>query len=148
MGACPHTIADLLPHQPPMVLLDAVTRWSPGRLEAVVEIRPSSRFFQPGSGVPAHVGIEYMAQACGAYAGLEAKESGQPIRIGFLLGTRNYASQVSWFTAGERLTISVIEILRQGPMGVFDCCISSANRNIASARLNVYQSSDMPSDSE
>jgi predicted hotdog family 3-hydroxylacyl-ACP dehydratase len=148
MNACPHAIADLLPHQPPMILLDAVTEWSPGRLEATVGILPSSRFFRPGYGVPAHVGIEYMAQACGAYAGLEAKESGQPIRIGFLLGTRNYASQVSWFTAGERLTISVTEILRQGPMGVFDCGISSGNRNIASARLNVYQPSDMPSDSE
>lgn len=148
MRACLHAIAELLPHQPPMILLNAVTGWSPGGLEAAVEILPSSRFFQPGSGVPAHVGIEYMAQACGAYAGLEAKEAGQPIRIGFLLGTRNYASRVSWFTAGERLTINVIEILRQGSMGVFDCRISSGGREVASARLNVYQPSDTPIESK
>jgi predicted hotdog family 3-hydroxylacyl-ACP dehydratase len=143
MRACPYPIAELLPHEPPMVLLDTVTGWMPGGLEAAVDIHPASPFHEPGRGVPAHVGIEYMAQACGAYAGLEAKEAGQPVRIGFLLGTRRYHCSVSWFKTGERLTVSISEVLRQGPMGVFDCRIGVAGNEVATARLNVYQPDDV-----
>jgi predicted hotdog family 3-hydroxylacyl-ACP dehydratase len=144
MRPCPYPVVELLPHEPPMVLLDVVTGWQPGKLEAAVEILPVSPFFEPGRGVPAHVGIEYMAQACGAYAGLEAKQAGQPIRTGFLLGTRHYASSAAWFQAGERLVVGVSEVLRQGAMGVFDCRIETAGREVATARLNVYQPDDPP----
>lgn len=142
MRPCPYSIVELLPHEPPMVLLDSVIGWQPGKLHAAVEIRPDSPFFHAGRGVPAHVGIEYMAQACGAYVGLEAKEAGQPIRMGFLLGTRRYASSKTWFPAGERLVIGVAEMLRQGPMGVFYCHIENADGELASARLNLYQPED------
>jgi predicted hotdog family 3-hydroxylacyl-ACP dehydratase len=129
-----------------MVLLDRIIGSEPGKLAAVVDIRTASEFYVPGRGVPAHVGIEYMAQACGAYAGLEAKEAGKPIRTGFLLGTRHYASTVSWFQAGEQLVVGVIEVLRQGPMGVFDCRIERAGAEVATARLSVYQPNDVAPD--
>lgn len=146
MQPCPYPVADLLPHSPPMVLIDRVIGWQVGRLEAAVDILASSPFYEPGRGVPAHVGIEYMAQACGAYAGLEAKAAGQPIRIGFLLGTRNFASRTSWFEAGDRLTVTVSEVLRQGAMGVFDCCIAGAHGELVTARLNVYQPDGEPAE--
>lgn len=142
MRDCPYAVAELLPHAPPMVLLDRVTGWDDGRLEATVEIRGDSPFYAPGYGVPAHVGIEYMAQACGAIAGLEAKHAGQPVRIGFLLGTRRYASAARWFRLGEILTVGITEVLRESVMGVFDCRITRDGRELASARLNVYQPDD------
>jgi predicted hotdog family 3-hydroxylacyl-ACP dehydratase len=148
MHPCSYPIAELLPHAPPMVLLDAVIASEPGKLSAVVDIRTTSRFYLPERGVPAHVGIEYMAQACGAYAGLEARKAGKPIRMGFLLGTRHYASTVSWFQAGERLVVSVIEVLRQGSMGVLDCRIERAGAEVATARLNVYQPDDAAPDED
>src|SRR3546814_14108320 len=39
----PYAMADLLPHRPPMVLLDRVLGWDTGRLDAAVEIRTDSR---------------------------------------------------------------------------------------------------------
>ena len=137
-----HPVIDLLPHKPPMVLLDAVLGWDKDRVEAEVVIRPNSPFFRPDKGVPAHVGIEYMAQACGAFAGLEAKEAGEATRIGFLLGTRQYRANTDWFTAGMRLTVTVVEVFRDGSMGVFNCSIRDADRELASAQLNVYQPED------
>ncbi len=139
---CPYSVVDLLPHKPPMVLLDTVLGWDDDRLEAEVVIRPDSPFFRPGKGVPVHVGIEYMAQACGVFAGLEAKESEQPVRIGFLLGTRQYRANIDWFTAGMRLAITVTQVFRDGAMGVFDCSIMNADGALASAQLNVYQPED------
>lgn len=142
MRPCPYPMADLLPHEGPAVLLDAVLDWDQGRLAAQVDIHSGSRFFEPVCGVPGYVGIEYMAQACGAYAGLEAKSTGQPVRVGFLLGTRRYTCSRPWFAAGDRLTVSIAEVLREGVMGVFDCHIAVNGAEVAAARLNVYQPED------
>ena len=142
MRDCPYPVAELLPHAPPAVLIDAVLDWDKGRLDARVSIHVGSRFFEAERGVPGYVGIEYMAQACGAYAGLEATSSGQPVRIGFLLGTRRYACNRPWFRAGDELTVGVTEVLREGVMGVFDCRIELHGSEVATARLNVYQPDD------
>lgn len=139
MRDCPYPMAELLPHGPPMILLDRVAGWDVGRLEASVHIRPESPFYDPEHGVPGHVGIEYMAQACGAYAGLEAITAGLPVRIGFLLGTRRYFSTAPWYRLDETLTVSVTEILRDGAMGVFDCQIAGQGGSLATARLSFYQ---------
>lgn len=139
MRPCPYPMADLLPHEGPAVLLDAVLDWDQGRLAAQVDIHSGSRFFEPVCGVPGYVGIEYMAQACGAYAGLQAKHAGKPVRVGFLLGTRQYVSKAAWFRLGETLTVCIAEVLRESAMGVFDCRISCDGSDVATARLNVYQ---------
>src|ERR1051325_2359742 len=61
-------IRSLLPHTGRMVLLDRVIAADADNLCAEVTIRRDSVFFD-GSGVGAWVGIEYMAQTIGAYAG-------------------------------------------------------------------------------
>ena len=142
MRACSYPIVDLLPHKPPMVLLDRVLAWDDGALEAEVEIRLGIPFYRESFGVPAHIGIEYMAQACGAYVGLEAKTTSQPVRLGFLLGTRHYRATVAYFRDGERLSIHIQQILREMEIGVFDCRITAAGEELATARLNLYQPAD------
>jgi len=144
MRPCVIPVADLLPHAAPMVLLDAVLGWDHGQARAVVSIRSDSPFCEPGQGVPAHVGIEYMAQTCGVYAGLEATSQGLPLRLGYLLGTRRFQAAVGWFREGDRLEISVAEVFRDQSMGVFDCRIDCAGREVAAARLNLYQPEDAP----
>jgi predicted hotdog family 3-hydroxylacyl-ACP dehydratase len=138
MRDCPYPVVDLLPHEPPMVLIDAVRGWDYGLLEATVTIRPGIPFHHPERGVPAYVGIEYMAQACGAYAGLEAVTAGQPVRVGLLLGTRRYATSVGWFEPGQKLLVGIRELFREGSIGMFDCRIECEGRELASAQLSVY----------
>jgi predicted hotdog family 3-hydroxylacyl-ACP dehydratase len=79
-----------------------------------------------------------MAQTIGAYAGIHAKQSGQPIRLGFLLGTRRYESNVSSFNVGCPLTIDVKKILQDEQLAVFECQLRGENIHIT-ATLNVYQ---------
>lgn len=141
MRACCDPVAALLPHEPPMILLDEVLRCDETSLVAAATITRASLFLEP-EGVPAYVGIEYMAQACGAYAGAIARAEGEPVRIGFLLGTRRYETAAPWFRVGDRLTVSVSVIYRDSEMGAFDCRIERGGELLAAAQLNLYQPKD------
>ena len=89
---------DLLPHRPPMVLIDAVESFDAEtrRLVARVTIGENQLFFD-GKGVPNWVAIEYMAQTAAALVGYYDKHvaPGQPARPGLLLGTRKLDLKLS-----------------------------------------------------
>jgi predicted hotdog family 3-hydroxylacyl-ACP dehydratase len=125
-----------------MVLLDEVVGWDEGRVTAALTIHPESPFFMENNGVPSYVGLEYMAQTCGLYAGIEGRNLGQPVRLGFLLGTRDFHASTSWFKTAQRLVIEVTEIYREETMGVFGCRITHTDVELASAQLNLYQPKD------
>jgi predicted hotdog family 3-hydroxylacyl-ACP dehydratase len=139
MTACPYPIADLLPHAAPMILLDQVTAWDDDSLTASVTITESTRFATPNRGVAAHIGIEWMAQACGTFAGMQARTTGQPIQLGFLLGTRDFTANRPWFTPGETLSVFVHRVFLESGMAVFDCQIVTNETTCATARLTVFQ---------
>lgn len=133
---------DLLPHAPPMVLLDEVLDWNETAVAACLTVRAETPFLEPGRGVPAHIGIEWMAQTCGLFAGLEAKATGEPVRLGYLLGTRRYRAVRSWFAEGERPVTSARLVFREAGMAVFDCRIAVGGVGVASAQLTLYQPGD------
>ena len=145
MKVPPYRIEDLLPHARPMILVDEVIGMGEGSLSAALTVRPGVPFFEAGRGVPAHVAIEWMAQTCGAYVGVAALESGQPIRLGFLLGTRNFQATVPWFLEGERLHVTVTLAFRDSEMAAFDCVVARAasGDELAKARLTLYHPDDV-----
>ncbi|QIP16353.1 hypothetical protein G8759_28795 [Spirosoma aureum] len=68
---------DLLPHRPPMLLIDRVIEYLPGvSVQAETFIKPDTMFFQghfPGEPIlPGVVLVEMMFQACGIFGRLEA----------------------------------------------------------------------------
>jgi predicted hotdog family 3-hydroxylacyl-ACP dehydratase len=134
----PVPIAELLPHGPEMTLIEGLVEYAQERSVASVTIRRDSPFFE-GSGVPAWVGIEYMAQTIAAHAGYEARLRGQAPAIGFLLGTRSYRSEVGTFALGTTLTISVQPSFADPRLGVFQCSIASEERPLATAVVNIYR---------
>ena len=139
---CPHGIQQLLPMEPPMLLLDEVIGWNDDRIVTAVTVRPDSMFLGE-DGLPAHIAIEWMAQTCGAMVGLLAIEQGQPIRIGFLLGTRNFTAGVARFRLGERMTVTASPVFDDGQMAVFDCQVERGAEICAAARLNLFQPDDL-----
>lgn len=131
--------ARLLPHAEPMILLDETLALDAEVAQAAVTMRPDHPFAQP-DGVPAHVGIEFMAQTCGLWAGGEALRAGGPVRLGFLLGTRAYQAARPFFHFGERLEITARLVFLDQGMGVFDCTIAGPGGDmLAQAQLSVYQ---------
>lgn len=143
MRATSYRPAELLRHALPAVLLDEVLGWDDNTVSAALTVRSDDRYFRDGLGVPAHLGIEWMAQTAGVYAGLEAKSAGQPMRIGFLLGTRHYHAVQPWFLPGQRLVVTAKLVFHEREMGVFDCRILTSDATeVAAARLTVYQPGD------
>lgn len=131
-------IAELLPHAAPMILVDRVLSFD--EEGALVEVTVNlDHPFATQDGVPAHLGIEYMAQACGAMTGCWSKQSGAPVRVGFLLGTRHYRAAQSMLPIGARLTVAIETIVRDDAMGVFQCRLLDGDKLMAEAQLNVYQ---------
>ncbi len=143
MKPCPWPMTLLLPHAPPMVLLDEVVSYDDDRLAAVATIADGHPFLD-GEKVPAHVGIELMAQTCGAYAGIQALVAGNPVSPGFLLGTRGFTSRTSHFRRGDRLEIAAVVVFRDAEMASFDCEIRLDGAVVAEARLNLHQPKRMP----
>jgi predicted hotdog family 3-hydroxylacyl-ACP dehydratase len=135
-------VAELLPHTGPAILLDEILACSDTGLSAGVMISPASAFYR-ADGIPAHVGIEYMAQACGAFSGIRAQRDGVALRMGFILGTRRYLATRAWFVDGEQLVVTVDLVYRDDEIGVFDCTIRSAEEVVAEAQLIVAEPKDV-----
>jgi len=131
-------IASLIPHSGEMVLLDRVIDYDDNRLSAELVVRGDGLLAGDENSVPAWIGIEYMAQTIAAYAGIAAKQAKQPIRLGFLLGTRRYSSNTGEFRVGAKLTVEVERIFQDDNLSVFDCRILGDDVEIT-ANLNVYQ---------
>ncbi|MDD5580771.1 MAG: hotdog family protein [Methylobacter sp.] len=138
-------VAELIPHSGKMVWLDRIISCDEHSLSAELIVRDDG-LLGSDKAVPAWAGIEYMAQAVAAYAGIMAKMAGEPIKLGFLLGTRRYSSNVAEFKVGSKLTVRVKKIIQDDTLGVFDCRIYGTDHepgqgiNVeVSANLNVYQ---------
>jgi len=138
-------IQSLVPHSGAMSLLGHLLAADSETLSAAVEINALSMFCEGGV-VGAWVGVEYMAQAVAAHAGYCARLRGEPVRVGFLLGTRRYACSVAAFAVGTVLHIHVERALQgENGLGAFDCRIVDAGSGaeLATATITVYQPNDV-----
>ena len=135
-------IRQLVPHAGAMVLLDRVVSADEENLCAEVRIRRDSLFCLDGA-VGSWVGIEYMAQAIGAYAGYSARLRGEPLKLGYLLGTRCYQCTRPFFPVGALLRIHVKRVLQSANgLASFECRIEDEIGQIGSANLSVFQSAE------
>lgn len=132
-------LAELLPHAGDMILIDQVDSCDEEQIHTRVTVRPDGLFNREDGSLPAWLGLELMAQSVAAYAGCRARRLGQPVELGFLLGTRKYECDVEHFPAGAELRIHALRSLEDdNGMGVFECHLRGPGIN-ASARLNVYR---------
>ncbi|HQQ62833.1 MAG TPA: hotdog family protein [Pseudomonadales bacterium] len=135
----PYAVADLVPHAAPMLLLDDVLDFGELFCVASVTIRPDSLFFQPGKGVPAYVGIEYMAQTIAAWSGIRMRLQGKSPTVGFLLGTRKFQALQLFYAPGTVLTVRAEQTYNVDGMGVFSCTLYAGDHLCASAQVNVFE---------
>ena len=132
-------IVELVPHRPPMLLLDRVLSYDGDCVVCETVLGPDSPFAEQGE-VPAVVGIEYMAQTIAAGAGLSARDKGdQAGRMGFLLGCRNLSIAVDSFQVGDRLTIEARRTWGENQIGSFACKVQRGSEVLVEGALTVYQ---------
>ncbi|MGN6975849.1 ApeP family dehydratase, partial [Neisseria sp. P0006.S006] len=82
-----YDVASLLPHSGHMVLIDCVKEFGDDYTVCRAPVGNKHILLQDGV-LPSMAYMELMAQGIGAFAGIEALKAGEPVRLGFLLGTR------------------------------------------------------------
>jgi predicted hotdog family 3-hydroxylacyl-ACP dehydratase len=136
-----YALEQLLPHDHPMILLSRFSHAHSDSVLCAVDISEQSPFYRSElGGVPAYVGLEYMAQTVACYAGALALSKAEPIKIGFLLGSRKYQPTVTVFHAGSTLEISAHKLVMENSgLSVFSCEITADGVVLVQANLNVFQ---------
>jgi predicted hotdog family 3-hydroxylacyl-ACP dehydratase len=135
----PHPMDAWVPHRGAMSLLDGVEHCDDHTIVARVRV-PAAGLFVGTDGVPAWIGIEYMAQAVAAWSGARACAGGGSPRIGYLLGSRRYEAAEPAFEAGAELQVfAQCELMGDNGLGMFECRITQAGRVLASGRLSVFE---------
>ncbi len=135
-------ILDLLPHRPPMLLINEVVSLSQSQSEALVTLKDQPPFSSRSESVPAWVGLEYMGQTAALIAGYQQREGYCEPHLGFLLGCRNYTTNVSQFELGTPLLISAEQATVVGEsLATFKCTIANfeTRTQYAQALLSVFR---------
>jgi predicted hotdog family 3-hydroxylacyl-ACP dehydratase len=138
-----YTVEELVPHRGPMSLLTRIDDYGADWLRAQVDITQTG-IFADARGVPGWVGVEYMAQAASACAGIEQVRRGEQPTIGLLIGTRYYRCMLDWFPIGARLDVTAHLAMRDAEdFAAYDCLIALAGREVASCTLKAYRPKDL-----
>jgi predicted hotdog family 3-hydroxylacyl-ACP dehydratase len=112
----------LLPHRPPMLLLDRLIGGDGTHARALAVVRDGGRLVEAGRGLPAWALVEVFAQAAALIGGLRAREEGIPVAQGFLLGTRRLDCPVAHVPVGTELLIEARTEFTDGAgMGAYHC---------------------------
>ena len=116
----------VLPHAGAMVLLSRIVRHAHDHTVCAVDVSTASAFHVWGHGVPAWVGMEYMAQCIAAHGGLRARATGEPVPVGVLLGSRAIELHVDGFVAGRRLHVEARRVWGRSELFAFACAVTDA----------------------
>jgi predicted hotdog family 3-hydroxylacyl-ACP dehydratase len=135
-------MADVVPHSGDMSLLEHMIELDGERIVCTTTIRAGGLFSDADGSFPAWAGVELMAQSVAAWAGAHALNEQRPIRLGFLLGTRQYECNVDSFPAGCTLRVEAERAFHdENGMGSFACRIEAPGIE-AQARLSVFSPPD------
>ena len=142
---CPiEQVAPLLPHSGDMVLLDRISDFGEDFLIAETEIRSDNILIKHGK-LATFAGIEIMAQGVAAWSGCLATLADEPVRLGYLLGTRKLHIHTQEIPVGSKLQIKIkMSIQDSTGFGVFDSQLIdlTLGKVILEGALNVFSPKD------
>ncbi|RRJ82773.1 hypothetical protein D0544_13030 [Aestuariirhabdus litorea] len=109
------------------------------RARCALTLRADNPFIGRQGTLPGYLGIELMAQGVALFAGYHCLRRGEPVRVGYLLGSRHYRSHRSHLEPGCELEIEVEQEYFSEGMALFSCRLLAQGNELASARLNTFQ---------
>lgn len=95
----------MLPHKPPMVLVDRLI--SHDARSATVEVIIKDDYPFTSGSIGAWVGLELIAQSAAVLAKLTRQVSSDKASLGFLLGSRSFTAYIPEFTTGQKVLVEV-----------------------------------------
>lgn len=127
----------MLPHSPPMVMIERGEDLADGVSAAYAVVSPESVFYDPVlGGVPGVAALEYMAQTMAFAVGARQKRRGEEPAVGFVLGSRRLEVAVAAFRPGCGYRVTARCDYADEEFASFDCAITDdGGRVVASAAL-------------
>lgn len=135
---------ELLVHRGGMLMLDAIVDWGEEFICARIQVSAAMPFCDE-RGAPGWLGLEWIAQAAGAWFGIRQMEHGEPVEVGFLLGAREYKGP-DYFEPGKVYAASRIVLFEQETgMAVVDGTVSTSpggEGRLAASRVKLFKPPD------
>lgn len=128
----------LLPHRPPMLLIDKLLQREIDRAEASAKLQQNTIFLSKDRCVLPEYFIEIVAQTMAAANGYDALIDNLPVSDGYLVGIETFSMHDAPL-AGDEFRIVTIKDMEFGQMQVIDGVVSTDKTRIASVRLKLWK---------
>lgn len=133
----PFNAVDLLPHRPPMILVDQLREFNGGSGVVSACVSADNIFVADDGCLEAVALIEIVAQAYATIKGYDDRLNQRPVQRGFLVGGRSFTIKRCPYV-GERLSITITTIADLDEFSVVDGVVRSADEVIAEGSLKLW----------
>lgn len=135
-------VAGLLPHGPPMRLVDSIVGEIEGGLVCRAIIGDDFPFLRDGE-AELVVCVELVAQSVGCFTGLEDRRRHAEPRPGLLVGCRDARFTGEPLRAGDELVITVVTRWVREPVACFHGTVERSGATIADVEVTVVATNDI-----
>lgn len=136
-------MADLVPHAPPMLVVDELVDWEAGRAECRMRLRDDAPFTRDGQ-VDSVVTLEYMAQAVAACLGHEAFLGGEGVRVGMIVGVRRMELLRPTVDVGAELRVIARRVRGNDTVSRFECGVLEGEETVSTAVMTLFHAEEPP----
>jgi predicted hotdog family 3-hydroxylacyl-ACP dehydratase len=131
-------LAEILPHRPPMLLLDAMTVAEVQEVACTATVREGAPFVHDGR-ASSLLAVEYFAQAVAALFAYKARGEGAPAFQGLLLGARDLELAAPYLHVGDALEVVCREHWASGPVATYQCTLLRGPERLATGAITVLR---------
>ncbi|MCL1928069.1 MAG: hypothetical protein FWG07_04660 [Treponema sp.] len=135
----------IMPHRGKMLLISRITGYNleERTINAEYDITGDCLFYDPVlAGVPAWVGIEFIAQTIAALAGLRGRKRGEEPKLGFILSVSAVKIGIPFFKAGSIVEIKAKEIYGVDSVYTFEGEILLEGKKVIEGKIMVFDVDD------
>ena len=135
----PVKTASLMPHSPPMLLVDEVIERE-GDMAKVSAVAPTGGIFCRGDSIRPEFAVEVVAQAMAAVDGYDAVMAGDGKRSGFLVGIEDFR-WIMDISPGESLLIVLEKLFEFSQVAIMKGSVLKGDTIAAHGIVKVWQES-------
>lgn len=133
----PIAAEDLIPHRPPMRMIDALEAFDGETGIVSARVSPGNLLLEENGALTEVVLLELLAQSFAAVQGYADSFSGKPVRQGFLVGARN-VSFLARPRLGDHLKIRVRATARLEGFAVVEGSVMRGDEVLAEGNIKLW----------
>jgi len=133
-------ISALLPHAPPMRLLDAVVRFDGDAIECTATLQPNCPFSDASGHVDPMIAVELVAQAAAAWSALSSDASARP---GVVASCREGKLEDVVLKVGDHLLVRATRVAGSADFGSFVGTVLLDSARVATISFGVVLGADV-----